>query len=124
MRYHLLPRPASRRIAQTQAELDEALGLEEGVVSYESVKKLQYLDACIFKAQRVHSASGLGLPRIVPEGGLEVCGKFFKEGTVLSMSTYSIHRDEGVWGKDVDTCNTYVRVRPTIVVTPQAIRKP
>ena len=99
--YYLARHPDVQR--KLQAELDEALGLEEGVVSYESVKKLRYLDACIFEAQRVHSASGLGLPRIVPEGGLEVCGKFFKEGTVLSVPTYSIHRDEGVWGKDVDS---------------------
>jgi len=44
----------------------------------------------------------MGLPRVVPEGGLEVCGKFFKEGTVLSVPSYTIHRDPEVWGPDVE----------------------
>ena len=45
---------------------------------------------------------GVGLPREVPEGGLTVCGRFFPEGTVLSVPTYTIHRDKGVWGEDVE----------------------
>lgn len=35
-------------------------------------------------------------------GGLTVLGKTFPEGTVLSVPTYSLHRDEGVWGEDAD----------------------
>lgn len=84
------------------AELDEALGLEEGVISYESVKKLEYLEACINESLRLHSTSSIGLPRLVPRGGLEVCGKFFKEGTVLSVPSYTIHRNPEVWGEDVE----------------------
>ena len=44
----------------------------------------------------------MGLPRIVPEGGLHVSGKFFPEGTILSVPSYTIHRDPGVWGNDVE----------------------
>lgn len=86
-----------------QAELDGALGLDEGVVLYETVKKLPYLEACINESLRLHSVSAMGLPRVVPEGGLEVCGEFFKEGTVISVPSYSIHRDPEVWGDDVDS---------------------
>ena len=31
-----------------------------------------------------------------------MCGRFFPEGTVLSVPTYTIHRDKAVWGEDVD----------------------
>ena len=72
------------------------------MIPYESVKKLKYLEACINESLRLHSTSSLGLPRLVPKAGLEVCGKFFKEGTVLSVPSYTIHRDSGVWGEDVN----------------------
>ena len=29
-----------------------------------------------------------------------MCGRFFPEGTVLSVPTYTIHRDKAVWGED------------------------
>ena len=86
-----------------QRELDEALGMEDEMVStYEQVKRLPYLQACIDEALRIHSTSGIGLPRLVPEGGLTVSGQFFPEGTVLSVPTYTIHRNTEVWGKDPD----------------------
>lgn len=72
------------------------------MIHYESVKKLKYLEACINESLRLHSTSSVGLPRLVPKGGMEVCGKFFKEGTVLSVPSYTIHRDPDVWGEDVE----------------------
>ncbi|TFK32337.1 cytochrome P450 monooxygenase [Crucibulum laeve] len=84
-------------------ELDEQLGTEdETVANGQQVKRLPYLDACINEALRIHSTSALGLPRVVPEGGLTVLGQFFPEDTVLSVPSYSIHRDTTVWGEDVD----------------------
>ena len=50
----------------------------------------------------MHSTSAMGLPRVVPEGGLHVSGKFFPEGTVLSVPSYTIHRDPEIWGDDVE----------------------
>lgn len=54
----------------------------------------------------MHSTSGLGLPRVVPyglpNGGLTISGRFFKEGTILSVPSYTIHRDVAVWGEDAD----------------------
>ena len=48
----------------------------------------------------MHSTSGIGLPRIVPEGGMKIQDHFFEQGTVLSVPSYTIHRDVEVWGKD------------------------
>ncbi|TFK26575.1 cytochrome P450 monooxygenase [Coprinopsis marcescibilis] len=84
-------------------ELDEQLGVEdETIATGQQVKNLPYLDACISEALRLHSTSALGLPRVTPEGGLTIRGQHFPEGTVLSVPSYSIHRDPSVWGEDVE----------------------
>lgn len=73
------------------------------VATAEQVKRLPYLDACINEGLRIHSTSGIGLPRVVPEGGLEVLGHHFPAGTILSVPSYSIHRDPEIWGEDFET---------------------
>ncbi|PIL27720.1 cytochrome P450 [Ganoderma sinense ZZ0214-1] len=99
--YWLARNQAAQR--KLQAELDAALGSDDDPIAvFEQVKRLPYLEAVINEALRIHSTSGIGLPRLVPEGGLTVCGHFFPEGTVLSVPTYTIHRDREVWGEDVD----------------------
>lgn len=50
----------------------------------------------------LHSTSSLGLPRLVPAGGLTVCGKFFPEGAILSVPSYTLHRRQDVWGDDAE----------------------
>jgi benzoate 4-monooxygenase len=52
---------------------------------------------CIWEVLRVRPTSGIGLPRIVPVGGLDVCGRHFKEGTVLSVPSYTIHHDPATY---------------------------
>ncbi|KAJ6569111.1 cytochrome P450 monooxygenase [Mycena capillaripes] len=87
--------------ARLQDELDANLGTEDDFVTCsEQIKHLPYLEACINEGLRIHSTSALGLPRVVPEGGLTVCGQDFPAGTVLSVPSYTIHRDPGVWGDD------------------------
>ena len=99
--YYLALNPNAQ--AKLQAELDEALGHEDDpIASSEIVKRLSYLEAVINEALRLHSTSSMGLPRIAPEGGLRVSGKFFPEGTILSVPSYTIHRDPEIWGNDVD----------------------
>jgi len=84
-------------------ELDEQLGTEDELVATEAqVKRLPYLDACINEGLRLHSTSSLGLPRIVPEGGMMISGNFYPAGTVLSVPSYTIHRDPAVWGEDFE----------------------
>ena len=99
--YHLAKH--QRVQLKLQQELDAALGDDDdAVASFEAVKRLPYLEAVIDEALRVHATSGIGLPRIVPAGGMTVCGRFFPEGAVLSVPTYTIHRDTDVWGEDAE----------------------
>lgn len=77
--------------------------MEDDVVApADQVKHLPYLDACVNEALRVHTTSGIGLPRVAPKGGLTVLGQHFVEGTILSVPSYTIHRDVNVWGEDVE----------------------
>ncbi|KII96069.1 hypothetical protein PLICRDRAFT_96318 [Plicaturopsis crispa FD-325 SS-3] len=93
-----------RRIQiKLQKELDAALSTSEDVVpAFELIKRLPYLEAVIQETFRVHSTASLGLPRVIPEGGLVVLGKAFPEGAIVSVPTYTIHRDKEVWGEDAD----------------------
>ncbi|KAG1823417.1 cytochrome P450 [Suillus subaureus] len=75
---------------------------DEYVSTYEQVKHLPYLEAVINEALRIHSTSSLGLPRVVPEGGLTIQGIHFPQGAVLSVPSYTIHRNTRVWGEDAD----------------------
>ncbi|KAG8895941.1 hypothetical protein FRB99_000254 [Tulasnella sp. 403] len=91
-----------RALAKLQQELDEALGDNTDIPWFEQLKKLPYLEACINESLRLHSTSSLGLARLVPAGGLEVCGKFFPEGSILSVPSYTLHRNKEVWGQDAE----------------------
>ncbi|KZT59289.1 cytochrome P450 [Calocera cornea HHB12733] len=98
--YWLARYPEAQR--KLQKELDDALGEDEELPTYEQVKRLPYLEAVINEGLRIHSTSSMGLPRIVPEGGLEVSGMFFPAGAILSVPSYTIHRDTSIWGTDTE----------------------
>ena len=97
--YHIARNP--RVQAKLQAELDTALASVDSIVApYEAVKDLPYLEAVINEGQRLHSTIGAGLPRVVPPGGADILGRHFNEGTVVSVPSHHIHRDEAIWGPD------------------------
>jgi len=98
--YWLAKYPEAQR--KLQKELDDALGDDEELPTYEQVKRLPYLEAAVNEGLRIHSTSSIGLPRIVPEGGLEVSGVFFPAGSILSVPSYTIHRDTSIWGPDAE----------------------
>lgn len=93
--------------------MDEALGSpnvvdddsKPTIVSYESVKNLPYLQDVVNEGLRLFSAVGVGLPRVVPEGGLTILGHTFPPGTVVSVPVYVVHRDKAAWGDDVESFN-------------------
>ena len=74
-----------------------------GLVSWAESQTLPYLDACIKEAFRLHPAAGLPLERIVPEGGMEICGEYIKGGTIVGCNAWVIHRRPEVFGDHVDT---------------------
>ena len=45
-------------------------------------------------------AIGIPLERVVPDGGIQICGQYFKSGTVLGVNAWVVHRDREVYGAD------------------------
>jgi benzoate 4-monooxygenase len=76
-----------------QKEIDEAFPdvPYDFVAEYEDVKDLEYLHGVINETLRYRTPVSFGLPRQVPKGGAIVAGQFFKEGTVLSCPTFTVH---------------------------------
>ncbi|KAG9560143.1 putative P450 monooxygenase, partial [Aureobasidium melanogenum] len=98
--YHCLANP--HVVKKLQQELDAALPAGTEVPVFEQVRDLPYMDAVIKETMRIHSTSSLGLPRVVPAGGAEVCGRHFPAETVLSVPAYTMHHSKEIWGPDAD----------------------
>ncbi|KAH7118641.1 cytochrome P450 [Dactylonectria estremocensis] len=77
-------------------EVDDAFPGTQ-VPTYETASKLPFLRACIEESLRVRPASSMGLPRIVPDGGRVIAGKFVAGGVTVSVPTYSLLRDENAF---------------------------
>ena len=79
-------------LARLREELDQATGTTE-IPSYEALSDLKYLRACVEESLRLRPASTMGLPRVVPEGGRVIAGKFVAGGVTVSVPTYTLLRD-------------------------------
>ncbi|KAI5459472.1 cytochrome P450, partial [Mariannaea sp. PMI_226] len=86
----------SRVLQKLREEIDSAVPGNQ-VPTYQVASNLPYLRACIEESLRVRPASSMGLPRIVPEGGRVIAGKFISGGVTVSVPTYSLLRDEKVF---------------------------
>ncbi|KAI1487034.1 cytochrome P450 [Biscogniauxia mediterranea] len=92
-------------LQKLQEELDRAIPDSDlKVPSFEAVRNLPYLEAVINETLRIHSTSGIGLPREIPpeSKGIHLHGHYFPPGTVLSVPTYTIHHSKEIWGADAD----------------------
>lgn len=49
---------------------------------------------------RCHPGVSYPLERLVPEGGIELCGVKFEEGTNVAVNPVVVHRNVDVFGKD------------------------
>ncbi|KAK2806369.1 hypothetical protein FQN51_007413 [Onygenales sp. PD_10] len=61
-------------------------------ITYDSLLEQKYLNACIEEGLRYYPTCINGQPRVVPEDGATICGKFVAAGTIVSVATYSLHR--------------------------------
>jgi cytochrome P450 len=75
--YHLYKNPETMK--KLREELDRAA--KEGTISdpinFKEAQDLSYLHAVTKEGLRIHPATGLTMPRIVPEGGKEIMGRYF-----------------------------------------------
>lgn len=72
-------------------------------ISYDNAVQLQYTQASIKEAQRLHPVIGMSLPRRVPRGeGMTVHGLLVPPGTTVGCNPVSLHRNTDIFGQDAE----------------------
>ncbi|CZR69977.1 related to cytochrome P450 CYP3/CYP5/CYP6/CYP9 subfamilies [Phialocephala subalpina] len=99
--YFLMKHPHCLQKLRDEIETAIREGNLSNPVTFQEGKKLPYLQATIKEALRLHAAVGQVLSRVVPEGGAQLAGRHFPQGTVVGINAWVIHSDESIWGKDV-----------------------
>ncbi|KAI1625028.1 cytochrome P450 [Exophiala viscosa] len=69
------------------------------IPTFRETSNLPYLAAVIKESLRLHTPVGLILERIVPEGGVTLCGHYFPAGTIVGCNPAVIHQDSRVFGR-------------------------
>ena len=81
--YYLLKSP------QTFDKLRQEIDAQHGKsnIMFKESQEMPYLQAVIKEALRMHPATGLPLERVVPEGGVTMCERFFPAGVSSCLFT-------------------------------------
>ncbi len=69
----------------------------------EVMEHCPYYVACLRECMRIDPEAQTTMPRIVPEGGLELYGHFVPAGTEVTCSPWFAHRDTSIFGDDVES---------------------
>lgn len=69
---------------------------------WKEVRELPYLDACINEGVRMHPPFCLPLERVVPQGGITICGRDIPAGTIVGCNPYVTNRHKPTFGEDAD----------------------
>ncbi|KAF5981288.1 cytochrome P450 monooxygenase [Fusarium bulbicola] len=103
--YYLMKNPDDMKTLMSELADEEKAGRfarGDGLVSWNEVRDLPFLNAVVKEALRCHPAAGLMLERIVPARGLEVDGHHIPGGTIVGVNAWVIHRNKDIFGHDAD----------------------
>lgn len=86
--YYLLKN--SRVLTKLREEIDDftARGQLSAHPTFKETQRMPYLDAVVKEALRLHSAVGLPLWRVVPDGGVEIAGQYLPAGTNVGINAW------------------------------------
>lgn len=93
--FQLLKNP--RCLAKLRDEIDAVVDEDETVVSYDKVRHLPYLRACLDESMRLFPPTAHGLPRVTPAEGWIIGGDFIPGGATVSISAFVAHRDAKIF---------------------------
>ncbi|KAI0892756.1 putative benzoate 4-monooxygenase cytochrome P450 [Annulohypoxylon nitens] len=98
--YHLLLNRET--LDKLYGELKTA-NLSKPYPKWGEIRNLQYLDACVQEALRIHPSFALPFERTVPAGGLTVLGKYIPAGTIIGSNPYVNNRHKPTFGQDAES---------------------
>lgn len=105
--YFLLKNPTCYKKLEEEVDAvnlnQETPGQGSHIYSWAIAQSMPYLDACIREAMRMHSVERVPHDRVVPKGGLTICGHFIPEGTEVGVFGPVLHRRQEIFGADVDS---------------------
>lgn len=81
--YHLLTNPA---VYQTLTEEIRGTFKSQDQLTIGTLQNMKYLNACLEEGLRIFPPAPVALPRVSPQGGATVCGRFVPEG----VSNFSV----------------------------------
>ncbi|KAF2964007.1 hypothetical protein GQX73_g9563 [Xylaria multiplex] len=99
---HLVNHPRCMAALRQEIENTQSLGLLSARPTFKESQDMPYLQAVIKEAIRLHPSIALPYERIVPEGGVTICGRFFPAGTIVGINPYVEHRIKSIWGEDAE----------------------
>ena len=101
--YYLLKNPAVKQKLMDEIDEFRKVGKISSTVTLSEADEMPYLQACMMEALRLHPAVGMSLPRTTPEGGATVAGQYLPSGTVIGANPWVLHRNQEVFGEEVET---------------------
>ncbi|KAK1764513.1 cytochrome P450 [Phialemonium atrogriseum] len=101
--YFLCKNP--EKLSKLRSELDvaESDGRLSEPITYAEAMSLPYLQAVLKEAMRLHPSTGFTMARVVPKGGTVLLGHSLPEGTTVGINSWVAHRNEDVFGPDVES---------------------
>lgn len=83
--YYLLKNPDCKNRLIEEIDERRRQGKLSDPVLLEEADSMPYLQAVMYEALRCHPAVGMSLPRVVPEGGVTIDGKFLPAKVTLTL---------------------------------------
>ena len=100
--YHLVKNPRAYHALRAEIDAFDARGDLSPVPTFAQSLRMTYLQAAMKEALRLHPGVGFPLERVVPAGGATISGHRLKEGTIVGMNAWALHRRQSVFGSDAD----------------------
>ncbi|KAH7160421.1 cytochrome P450 [Dactylonectria estremocensis] len=98
--YYLYTNPDKLDKLRQEIETQAAEGRISDPVTFQEAQGMPYLQAVMKESLRLHPAVGTILPRVVPEGGLELSGQYFPQGAVVGVNSWVLHYSSDIYGPD------------------------
>jgi cytochrome P450 len=99
------PARYTRLRKEVDAVFEAGNGPAEGsrVLSYNVLRDLPFLTACVKEGERLHPSIIYQLPRVAPADGFNIEGYYIPPSATISMSPLAQNRCQAIFGDDADT---------------------